>query len=101
MGDDRHAAPLFFVQVRPPSGGRWTTHAVAGAPEVADREAQSWKVPAHLTGADCRVVSDRDLEREGGIVAVVEAVASLHAQALRACRWLPVADEVVGPPQAG
>jgi hypothetical protein len=54
-----------------------------------------------VTGADYRVVSDRDLEREGGIVAVVEAVASLHAQALRACRWLPVADEVVGPPHAG
>ncbi len=100
MGDP-NAAPLFFVQVRPPSCGRWTTHAVAGAPEVAAREAQGWKVPAHLTGADYRVVSDRDLEREGGIVAVVEAVASLHAQALRACRWLPVADEVVAPPHAG
>ena len=75
------------------------THAVAGAPEVAARcGAERWQLPVQVTGAEYRVVSERDLEREGGIVAVAEAVASLHAQALRASRWLPVADEVVPSP---
>ena len=95
-------SPLFFVQVRPQQGGRWTTHAVAGSSDVAVREgAAGWKLPVAATGADYRVVSEADLEREGGIVAVAEAVASLHAQALRACRWLPLADDVVGPPRHG
>lgn len=94
------ASTLFFVQVRPPLCRRWTTHAVAGSPDVAARKgAEGWRVPVQMTGAELRIVSDADLEREGGIVAVAEAVASLHAQALRACRWLPVADEVVGPRQ--
>jgi hypothetical protein len=93
-------SPLFFVQVRPSVCQRWTTHAVAGSPEVAARAgAAGWRMPVQITGADYRIVSDADLEREGGIVAVAEAVASLHAQALRACRWLAVADEVVGPRQ--
>ena len=75
------------------------THAVAGCSDVAAREgAAGWRVPVELTGADYRVVSEHELEREGGIVAVAEAVASLHAQALRACRWLPLADEVVSSP---
>jgi hypothetical protein len=103
--DDRlmQASPaqLFFVQVRPPAGGRWTTHAVAGSPTIASREAaSSWRLPVQITGADYRVVSETELEREGGPVAVAEAVASLHAQALRACRWLPMADEVVGARRA-
>ncbi|HET6849608.1 MAG TPA: hypothetical protein VFH74_12160 [Gaiellales bacterium] len=97
-----HPTPLYFVQVRPPCGGRWTTHAVADASDVAARHgAEEWRVPVEVTGAGYRVVSERELEREGGIVAVAEAIASLHAQALRACRWLPLADEVVGRPQTG
>jgi hypothetical protein len=93
------AAPLFFVQVRPPTGGRWSTHAVADSPDVAARRgAAGWRLPVQLTGADYRVVSEEQLKREGGIVAVAEAVASLHAQALRTCRWLPLAGEIVSPP---
>jgi hypothetical protein len=49
-----------------------------------------------MARADWRVVSENQLEGEGGIVAVAEAVASFHAQTLRACRWLAVDDEVVG-----
>ena len=94
-------APLFFVQVRPTAGGRWTTHAVAGSPAIASREAAScWRLPVQMMGADYRVVSETGLEREGGPMAVAEAVASLHAQALRTCRWLPLADEVVGAQRA-
>jgi hypothetical protein len=44
------------------------------------------------------VVSDAELEHEGGLVAIAEAIASFHAQALVACRWLPLADEIVGAP---
>ncbi len=96
------SAPLFFVQVRPRAAGRWTTHAVAGSLEVAEqRAAEGWRVPMQLTGADYRVVSERELEHEGGIVAVAEAVASLHAQALRACRRLPLARAVVGVGASG
>jgi hypothetical protein len=91
------SAPFFFVQVRPRAAGRWTTHAVAASLEVAERRAAAgWRVAMQLTGADYRVVSEYELEHEGGIVAVAGAVASLHAQALRACRWLPLAREVVG-----
>ncbi len=90
------ASPLFFVQVRPHSAERWTTQGVADSPEVAEQEASAaWRLPMQMTGADCRVVSDEQLQREGGVVAVAEAVASFHAEALRACRWLPLAAEVV------
>lgn len=75
---------------------------MAGSLEVAkQRAAAAWRVPMQLTGADYRVVSERELEHEGGIVAVAQAVASLHAQALRSCRWLPLAREVVGVGAAG
>jgi hypothetical protein len=90
------ASPLFFVQVRPQASERWTTQGVADSPEVAEQEAcGAWRLPVLMTGADCRVVSEEQLELEGGMVAVAEAVASFHAEALRACRWLPLAAEIV------
>jgi hypothetical protein len=88
---------VFFLQIRPRGAERWTTQAVAESPDVATREAaEDWAVPLRLTGGDYRVVGEADLEQEGGIVAVAEAIASFHAQALQACRWLPLADEIVG-----
>ncbi|HEY0389841.1 MAG TPA: hypothetical protein VGC71_15475 [Gaiellales bacterium] len=93
------APPLFFLQVRPSGSVRWTTQAVAEAPEVVAREAaKDWELPLRLIGGDHRVVSDAELEHEGGLVAIAEAIASFHAQALVACRWLPLADEIVGAP---
>ncbi len=95
--DQSHESPVFFLQVRPCGARRWTTQAVAESPDVAAREAvDDWALALRLTGGDYRVVGEADLEQEGGIVAVAEAVASFHAQALKASRWLPLADEIVG-----
>src|SRR5690348_6680761 len=100
-----HAAPINTPLLRPGAtpGSRTVDDPRRGRiAEVAEqRAAAGWRVPMQLTGADYRVVSECELEHEGGIVAVAEAVASLHAQALRACRWLPLAREVVGVGASG
>ena len=61
----------------PQKEGRPRPHYWHGAP-----------VTRMLETAEFRVVSDRQLEAEGGAVALAQAVASLHAEALRAQSWI-------------
>ena len=81
---------LFFVQVRGGDADRWMTVGTAGSRAIAARAAErDWApVTRMLETAEFRVVSDRQLEAEGGAVALAQAVASLHAEALRAQSWI-------------
>ncbi|HYW29606.1 MAG TPA: hypothetical protein VE824_07350 [Gaiellales bacterium] len=87
---------VYFVQVRPAGSRRWQTQAIGGSEDEARRLAQrDWSLPIAKARGELRVIGDAELERHGGLVAVMEAIASFHAEALRACRWVPIADEVV------
>jgi hypothetical protein len=84
-------APLYFVQVKPTTDARWITVAAGGVRAQAQRAAdREWRYVARCLddGAVYRVVSERDLDSEGGEVAVARAIASLHAESLRAQHWL-------------
>jgi hypothetical protein len=88
--------PVYFVQVRPADASQWTTHAIsdsqAEARSIARRD---WAAVVAKVGGELRVISETELDRHGGLMAVMEAVASFHAEALRASRWLPIADEII------
>jgi len=88
--------PLYFVQIRPAADARWMTVAAGGARAQAQRAAdREWRsvVGCLDNGAVYRVVSERDLDDEGGEVAVARAIASLHAESLRAQHWLELDDQ--------
>jgi hypothetical protein len=79
--------PLFFVQARPAGAKRWNTRAISGSESEARTIAvRDWGASVAAAGGDLRVISEAELDRHGGMVAVMEAVASFHAEALRELR---------------
>jgi hypothetical protein len=79
--------PLFFVQARPAGAKRWNTRAISGSESEARTIAlRDWGASVAAAGGDLRVISEAELGRHGGMVAVMEAVASFHAEALRELR---------------
>src|SRR5205807_7880574 len=70
---------VYFVQVRPAGSRRWQTQAIGGSEDEARRLAQrDWSLPIAKARGELRVIGDAELERHGGLVAVMEAIASFH-----------------------
>jgi hypothetical protein len=79
--------PLFFVQARLAGAKRWNTRAISDSESEARTIAlRDWGASVAAAGGDLRVISEAELDRHGGMVAVMEAVASFHAEALRESR---------------